>query len=137
MLPHHHFIIAAVTTILALLVFYPGTSVITIVSWIFISGLSAIFIDWDALVFTFVKSKSEKKLRVYRNPVNIFKNFKDYMNTLHETGLMTTLVKTHLVTSGILLFVVPYFLPALETPITIGVVTHLFSDIPNLNKKIG
>jgi hypothetical protein len=131
MLPHHHFILSGLSAGLVGFLFFPGFD---LGLWVFVSGLVSIIIDWDAVALTLWGSKTKKKLQPYRNPVKIFSRYRQYMDALAETGVLKTLIVTHILSSVVIIFVFKYYANDYLTPAVIGVLTHLITDIPHIDR---
>ena len=135
MLPHTHFIIASVAITPAAIVLSPERSVGNVVAWILVGGLISAAIDLDICTLVLLKSKRERRLQPFRNPLTIHRRFKEFMDTITETGLLKLGIKTHLVFSTLVILLFYFLCRTYFIPVTIGVVSHLISDIPNLRRK--
>lgn len=91
-------------------------------------------IDLDILVLVLARSRKEPLLKIYRNPLRIFSNFKDFMNAITKTGVLKTGMITHLLGSAIVLLIAAHFLKPYVLPIMLGIISHIVSDIPNLRR---
>jgi hypothetical protein len=107
-----------------------------ICEWVFIGGLLSSAIDLDVYILTILKSKKEKRLKPFRNPFEIYRKFKLFMDTITETGLLKIVLKIHLFSSTLIIFICYLFLNSYLIPVTLGVVSHLISDIPNLRRLV-
>ena len=139
MLPQHHFLISALVLTPVALVFYPELTLIGVGPWILYGGLLSAAVDIDVVALTFLKSKGDDRLKRFRNPLEINRNFKLFMDTLFETGLLRIAIKTHFILSAFIILI--FYLSSSQyfIPVLLGVASHLASDIPNiqrvLNKK--
>ena len=132
MLPHNHFIISGLAAVPVAAVLSPDKSIIGIGEWFLISGLLSAAVDYDVYILVLLKSGKEDRLKPFRNPIEIYRKYKLFMDTITETGVLKIGLKTHFIFSALIvlliyLFANPYFIPAV-----IGVVSHVISDIPNL-----
>ncbi|MBI4651134.1 hypothetical protein HY745_07605 [Candidatus Desantisbacteria bacterium] len=134
MLPHKHFLIAGLTIVPAAIILSPEKSVTEIGKWVLIGGIISSAIDLDIITLVFLKSKKEKRLRLFRDPLEIYRKFELFMDTIIETGVLKIGLKTHLILSPIII-VASYFLAAnYFVPVLLGVVSHILSDLPYLKK---
>ena len=73
-------------------------------------------------------------MRIYRNLFTIFGNFRQFKETLAETGLLRYGMITHILFSATGLLTVYLLLPTFFIPVTIGVLSHIITDLPNVKK---
>ena len=123
MLPHKHFLISAAAAA-PFSLHHP--------EWILVSGLASAAIDMDVVALVWLKSGEEDSLKQFRNPVNIFSRYELFMKTIDETGVLKTALKTHFVISALMAGLSLLFFKSLVVLASIGVVTHILSDIPLL-----
>ena len=100
--------------------------------WIIAACLTAIVIDLDVVALVFIESSRHQKLIRYRNPINVFKDYNRFMNIITQTGVLKKAMKTHLILSAILLLSTNLIAPTYQTPVVLGIISHLASDIPNV-----
>lgn len=137
MLPQNHFVVAAVITLVVALVAFPGMQWVTIALWVLVSGLVAALIDLDVIVLVRVASKEDERLRPYNDISRVSKDFKGFMDTLTETGVLKRALVTHF-TSSIIVTVLAYVLvPSYFYPVLIGTVSHLATDVPYIGRVFG
>jgi len=134
MLPHSHFVFSGFAVALVAILWFPQQSAAEVLEWILVGGLVSAAVDLDVVALVFVRSGKESSLTPFRNPVHIHKHYKKFMDTLAETGLLATAMKTHILISAAVVAVAysfhkPYFIPA-----TLGVLSHLITDTPHLRK---
>lgn len=134
MLPHKHFLIAGLIIAPVGIVLYPEKSIIDVGEWILIGGLLSSAIDLDICTLTIFKSRKEKRLKPFRNPLEIYRKFEFFMDTITETGVLKTGLKTHLFFSTLIILIFYLFLNNYLIAVILGVVSHLISDIPNLKR---
>jgi hypothetical protein len=127
MLPHKHFLISAAAAA-PFSLHHPG--------WILASGLVSAAVDMDVAALVWLKPGVDDGLRQFRNPLNIFSRYGLFMKTIAETGVLKTALKTHFVMSALILAVCLMFFKNLFVPVSIGVVTHILSDIPLLRSNL-
>ena len=134
MLPHHHFLISVIIIIPISIIFFPLLSVIEILLWVLISGFVSILIDMDIIIL--VNIKRDNRINQFKNPKMIFKEFKLFMDTIDETGVLKIAMITHIIIS--LSFIVLFFLfiNTLFIPCLLGVISHIASDVPNINRVL-
>ena len=136
MLPHNHFLIAGLIIAPVGIVLFPEKSMGEIGEWVLIGGLLSSAIDLDVYILTILKSKKEKRLKPFRNPFEIYRKFKLFMDTITETGVLKIGLKIHLFSSTLIILICYLFLNSYLIPVTLGVVSHLISDIPNLRRLV-
>ena len=136
MLPHNHFLIASIVITLVGILFFPEKSIMEIGRWVLIGGLLSAAIDLDVCALTLLKSKKENRLKPFRNPIEIFRKFNQFMDAITETGVLKTGLKIHLISSILLILISYFFMDNYFIPVTLGVVSHLISDIPNLQRLV-
>jgi len=89
MLPHNHFLIAGLVIAPIGIVLFPEKSIGGIGEWVLIGGLLSSAIDLDVAAITILRSKKEKRLKPFRNPVEIYRKFKLFMSD-NMASLYTT-----------------------------------------------
>jgi len=136
MLPHKHFLISGLIIAPVGIVLFPEKSMGEIGEWVLIGGLLSSAIDLDVYILTILKSKKEKRLKPFRNPFEIYRKFKLFMDTITETGVLKIGLKIHLFSSTLIILICYLFLNSYLIPVTLGVVSHLISDIPNLRRLV-
>ncbi|MFA5116901.1 MAG: hypothetical protein WC486_06450 [Candidatus Omnitrophota bacterium] len=134
MLPDKHFLIAGLVIAPVAVVLPEQRSVLGVTQWVLAGGLASVAVDLDVIALVLARSGKEERLKQFRNPVQIQRKFNLFMDTIAETGILKTAMKTHFIISAVLIllsycFLRPYFLP-----VTLGVVSHLLSDAPHLRK---
>lgn len=136
MLPQNHFAVAAVVTLVAVVLFYPDLDPTDTLVWIVVAGIVAALIDMDVIILVRMKAKDDPELEPWANPVAVTKDFPEFLMTLHRKGLLGTIKWTHL-TQAVVASLVGYFvLPSLFIPIFLGAWTHMATDVPYL-RRIG
>jgi len=131
MLPQNHFVISAVAMVPVAAV-ASSQNIPQAVGWVVLAGAVSAAIDLDVLALIYLKGKEFPALRLFYNPLNLFTRFKLFMETLIGTGQLKTAMKSHFVTFFALPVITWTFWPAYFLPITVAVLTHLLSDIPNI-----
>lgn len=134
MLPHHHFLIASIVIAPVGILFFPEKSLIEIGQWMLIGGFLSAAIDLDVITLTILKSKEEKRLKPFTNPIEIYRKFNQFMDTITETGVLRTALIIHLLSSIFLILISYFLITSYFIPVTLSVVSHLLSDIPNLQR---
>ncbi|MBI3354104.1 MAG: hypothetical protein HY034_04355, partial [Nitrospirae bacterium] len=92
MLPHNHFIISGLAAVPAAVLLSPEKP---IVEWALISGLLSAAVDYDVYILVLLKSGKEDRLKPFRNPLEIFRKYKLFMDAITETGVLRIGLKTH------------------------------------------
>jgi len=136
MLPHTHFLIAGLIIALVAVILFPEKSLTEIGEWVLVGGLISSAIDLDIIALVLLKSKEEKRLKPFRNPLEIYRRFGSFMDTITKTGVLKIGLITHLIFSALVislsyLFSITYFIP-----VSLGVASHIVSDIPNLRRLV-
>lgn len=134
MLPHSHFIIAALVIIPVEIILFPENSAIQILKLTIVGGFLSAAIDLDVFTTTFLKSRSVEKLKAFRNPVEIYRKFESFMDTISETGVLKIGLKTHIISSTILAFIFYFYANNYFVPALLGILSHLISDIKNIRR---
>ncbi|MDP1696027.1 MAG: hypothetical protein Q8L29_03875 [archaeon] len=130
MMPHKHFIISMIFVILIALFFFPPLPYIQIFLWIVLAGIFSIIVDLDSIILLY--RSNDKKLKPFKDYSYLNSHFSQFMKIISDNGIMKTALRTHVILSAVYLalaylFINPYFIP-----ISIGILSHLLSDIPNL-----
>lgn len=134
MLPHKHFMIAAIAIAPAAYILSPAKRLYEIMRWVVAGGLVSVAVDIDVLALVMVKGGKIEALREFRRPSNIFRRFERFMDALYETGVLKTAMATHAVLSIALIVSFYIYGSDLFIPATLGVLTHLAPDIPNMKR---
>lgn len=129
MLPHNHFLISGLAAVPIAAVLSPEKSII---EWALISGFLSSAIDLDVYTLVLLKSRKEDKLKPFRNPLKILKEYKNFMQIITETSVLKIGLKTHFILPTFIALLSYFLFPAYFIPAAVGVVTHVLSDIPNL-----
>jgi hypothetical protein len=74
--------------------------------------------------------------RLFRNPVEIYRQFRIFMDTITDTGVLRTGLKTHLLSSLAILLLYRLLAPDYLVPISVAVLSHILSDIPNMKRAM-
>ncbi|MGQ9582188.1 MAG: hypothetical protein ACUVV6_01580 [Thermoplasmatota archaeon] len=136
MLPHNHFLIASIIIAPVGFAFFPEKSSIEVGEWALVGGLLSLAIDLDIVVLAILKSKKEKRLAPFRNLVEVYRNFRLFMDTIAETGILKTGLKTHTLSSALIILIFYLFLSDYLVPVFLGVASHLMTDAPHLRKLV-
>ena len=132
MLPQNHFVVAAVLTLVAALVLFPGMAWTLVTLWVVVSGAVAAVIDLDVIVITKRAARKDPELEPWSDPLVATKDLKAFLVLLSRKGILSTVKWTHLA-SGVVATTVSYLLvPDLLVPVAIGAWSHLATDIPYL-----
>jgi hypothetical protein len=57
------------------------------------------------------------------------------MTVLKETGVRDTVLKTHFMTSAVTPPIFYFLWPAVVIPVALGVISHLLTDIADINRS--
>ena len=101
-----------------------------------IAGAVSAAIDPDVVFWVFIKGITIPSFRRFYNPIKIFTEFKLFMQTLTDTGVIKLAMASHILIFLGLPFLAYRFWPAYLLPISIAVVTHFLSDIPNIRLAV-
>jgi len=132
MLPQNHFAVAAVVTLVTIVLFYPDLDLQDMVVWVLAAGIVAALIDLDVIILVRIKAKDDPELEPWANPMEATKDLTAFLVILHKKGLLKIVKWTHLA-SAVAASLVGYFLlPSLFIPMSIGAWSHLATDVPYL-----
>lgn len=137
MLPHNHFLIAGLAISPVALTLFPEMAIREIGEWVVIGGVVSAAIDLDIVTLVFLKSRQEQRLRLFRNPLEIYRRFNLFMDTITDTGVLRSGMRTHLISSAAIILLCQFLAPAYIIPVSIAVLSHIISDIPNLKRLAG
>lgn len=104
--------------------------------WALSGGLLSAAIDLDVYAAVLLKSKKQVRLRPFRSLLKIHRKFKAFMDTIAETGVLKSGMISHFILSLAFIFLSYFFWNAYFIPVTLGVVSHIISDIPNILRVI-
>ncbi len=131
-MPQNHLFISTLT-IAPVAVVYAGRAE-DVLLWVLVGGLVSMAMDLDVIALVFLRSRREKRLQPYRNPLLIFREFDRFMTLLKETGVRATVLKTHFISAAVIPPVFYLFWPAVVVPVALGVISHLLSDLAEINR---
>ena len=132
MLPQNHFVVAAVVTLVTIVLFYPDIDLVMAVVWMLVSGGVAAVIDLDVIILVRRKAKDDPELEPWVSPLEVAKDMKEFLVLLQRKGILSTIKITHLA-SAIAATVLGYMLvPSLFIPFTLGAWSHMATDVPLL-----
>lgn len=132
MLPHGHLIISTLT-IAPVAMVYSGSAE-KVIAWVLVGGLATVLMDLDVIVLVLLRSRTEKRLHPYRSLVRIFTEFERFMAVLTETGLRDTVMKSHFAYAALIPPLAYFLWPGMVVPVALGVVSHLLSDLADINR---
>ncbi|MCL7475441.1 MAG: hypothetical protein M8352_05295 [ANME-2 cluster archaeon] len=115
---------------------FPEKSIIDIGEWVMVGGLLSSVIDLDIVTLVLIRSRKERRLKPFMNPLEIYRNFELFMDTITETGVLMTGLKTHLIFSTLVILVFYLVLNVYFIPVALGVASHILCDIPNVRRLI-
>jgi len=131
LLPHNHFLIAGLAMSSFAVALWPDKSLQDIVEWVVIGGLISAALDLDIVTLVWLKSQTVERLKLFRNPLAIYCQFDLFMEAITETGILRTGLISHLCISTIIVLLSRLFAQLCLAPVTIAVLSHILSDIPN------
>lgn len=134
MLPHNHFLISGGAIAATTIIIFPENSTLLLIQWILVGGLISAAIDLDIVSLVYIKARHDDQIKPFKNPVNLFRRFKEFMDLVTRNGLLKTGMVTHLFLSLIVISAFYFLLNSYFIPVVIGVVAHILSDIPNVYK---
>jgi hypothetical protein len=132
MMPQNHFAVAAVVTLVAVVLFYPDLDLQDTLVWILVAGIVAALIDMDVIIIVRVKAKDDPDLEPWADPREATKDLTGFLVLLQKKGILRTVKFTHM---GIAVgaTIMGYFMvPDLFLPIVLGVWSHIATDVPYL-----
>lgn len=130
MLPWNHFIVAAVVASVVVVLFYPDLDIIDTLIWILAAGIVAALIDMDVILLVRRKAKDDPDLEPWTSPLEVTKDFPEFLQMLHRKGLLSIIKWTHLGSAVVASLVGYLLLPSLFIPMVIGAWSHLATDVP-------
>lgn len=134
MLPHKHFLIAALFIFVAVIAFFSRMESIEVIKWVIVGGFISAAIDLDVYTIVLLKAGKENKLKSFRNPIEIYRNYKTFMDTIFATGVAKIGLITHLVFPIFIILVFYFLFSDYFIPVVIGVLSHIISDLPNFKR---
>ncbi len=130
MMPQSHFVVAAIVTVVAVILFYPDLGLAEATAWVVIAGVLAAAIDVDVILMVRWRARTDPDLRPYTDMRVVAKDLRAMLRLLHRKGLLVKVAIPHLA-SGIVLTVASFHLvPSLFVPVFLGAWSHLVSDVP-------
>ncbi len=132
MLPGKHFVISGLVVAPVAIALAQPRSVIGVAGWILAGGAVSAAIDIDVYLLVLARSGKESRLRQFRDPLQIQRQFKLFMDTIAETGVLKAAMKTHFALAAVFILAAYYFFNPYFIPLTLGVVSHLVCDVPHL-----
>ena len=87
-------------------------------------------------IIVLINIKKDDKLKQFRNPVMIFKEFKLFMDTVEETGVLKIAMITHSILSIGFTVIFFLFFNTIFIPCLLGVISHIVSDVPNIKRVL-
>jgi len=136
MLPHKHFLIAALFTYFAGISLFSELLLHKMLIWALIAGITSSLVDLDLYSILLFRSGKEKNLRPFKNPLRIYKQYEMLEKAMIEGGFIKTGLKTHLISSAMIATLSFYLLNSFFTPIVLGLVSHLLSDVIYTSKTL-
>ena len=130
MMPHSHFVVAALVTVVAIILFYPDVDQTEAALWVVVAGIVAAVIDVDVILMVRSRARTDPDLRPYTDMRVVAKDLRAMLRLLHRKGLLVKVAIPH-VTSATVLTVAAYLLaPPLFVPVFLGAWSHVVSDVP-------
>lgn len=132
MMPQNHFVVAAVVTLVAVVLFYPDLGWSEAVAWMLVAGIVAAVIDMDVILIVRRAARDDPDLEPWTDIRMVAKDFPEFLMMLSRKGLLRTVSITH-VTIAVTATVLAYLLaPSLFIPVTLGAWSHMATDVPYL-----
>jgi uncharacterized membrane protein YagU involved in acid resistance len=132
MLPHKHFMISALTIVPAAIIVRPDQSFMGFAGWVVGGGLLSALIDLDVYILVLLRAVREERLKPYRNLLAIFRYFRQFKDTLTETGVLKEGLISHIVFSSVIVILFYLFGKSYIIPVALAVASHIVCDLPNL-----
>ncbi len=132
MLPQNHFAVAALVTLVAIVLFYPDLNLGDTLVWMMVAGVVAALIDLDVIILVRLKAKDDPELEPWVSPREVTKDLTSFLVLLHKKGLLRTVKWTHVAIAVVATVVGYLILPSLFIPIFLGAWSHLATDVPYL-----
>lgn len=132
MLPQNHFAVAAMVTLVAVVLYYPDQDLKDTVVWVLVAGIVAALIDLDVIILVRRKARDDPELEPWANPMEATKDLTAFLVILHKKGLLRIIKWTHLAIAVVATLVGYFLLPSLFIPMFTGAWSHLATDVPYL-----
>jgi hypothetical protein len=130
MMPQNHFLVAAIITVLFIMMYHPELDRAEATTWVLVAGLVAALIDVDVILMVRLKARTDPELRPYTDMRVVAKDLQAMLSLLHWKGLLVKVAVPHVISAS-LLTVASYFLaPSIFIPVFLGAWSHLVSDVP-------
>lgn len=102
-----------------------------------LGGTLSAAIDLDIYTIASLKSREKPELKIFRNPLNIYRKFDSFMEATLKTEVLRIGMATHFVLGAFIFFLAYHFLNPYSIPIFLGILSHILSDMPHLLKTYG
>ena len=132
MLPQNHFAVAALVTIVAIVLFYPDLNLRDTLVWMMVAGIVAALIDLDVIILVRRKAKDDPELEPWVSPREATKDLTSFLVLLHKKGLLRIVKWTHMGIAVVATLIGYFVMPSLFIPIFLGAWSHLATDVPYL-----
>jgi hypothetical protein len=130
MMPQSHFVVAAVVTVFAIILFYPDLDLSEATVWVLVAGVVAAVIDIDVILMVRWKARTDPDLRPYTDMRVVAKDLRAMLRLLHRKGLLVKVAIPHLASGVVLTLASYYAAPSVFIPVFLGAWSHLLSDVP-------
>ncbi len=129
MLPQSHFAVAAVVTLVAVVLYHPDLDRLDALLWMVVAGVVAALIDLDVILLVRSRARDDPELEPWASPIAVTRDFPEFLGMLRRKGLLRTIAWTHLASAVAATLVGYLLLPSLFIPIVIGAWSHLATDV--------
>ena len=130
MLPQNHFVVAAVVTLVAVVLFYPDLDWADALVWVLAAGVVAALIDLDVILMVRWRARTDPDLRPYTDVRVVARDLRAMLRLLHRKGLLVKVAIPHLVSATVLTVASYHLAPSLFVPVFLGAWSHVVSDVP-------
>jgi len=130
MLTHIHFAVSVTVVGIYELIFTPERSVESVFFTAVISGFISSLLDLDVLILIYLKSRNNPDLRVFRNPLNIYKKYDRFMELSSSEKFLGITPLTHVLISIFVLLLLHFYLKNIFIPVFLAIFSHLTGDVP-------
>ncbi len=137
MLTHIHFVVAMIAVLVAEFIISPERSAGDMLFLSIAAGFISALMDLDVVILVHIKSKHNEKLRQFRNPVKIYREFDSFLRISSELQLLRYTLASHILFSALILLLSYMFFEWFFMPSALGIVSHLITDIPEFYSVLG
>jgi hypothetical protein len=132
MLPQNHFLVAALVTLVAVVLLYPDLDWAGALAWILVAGVVAAVIDLDVMVYVRMRAREDPELEPWASPAAVMRDFSGFLGMLRRKRILRIIARTHIASAVVATLVGYFLLPSLFIPIAVGAWSHMATDVQYL-----